>query len=132
MLLKSRMKWPWSQRAGRGSSLEHGLIRGGGSFLGRIRQEAAAKRDVPEAISIPGPLQGEMHAALDELLRRAQRAGAVRPEITTPDIITLLKGLLRSMNDAPPGRQTRPRRTGCSPSSPTDYGPTPDPAPGPQ
>jgi AcrR family transcriptional regulator len=73
------------------------------SFLGRIRQEAAAKRDVPEAISIAGPLQGEMHAALDELLRRAQKAGAVRPEITTPDIIILLKGLLRSMNDAPPG-----------------------------
>jgi hypothetical protein len=44
-----------------------------------------------------------MHAALDELLRRAQKAGAVRPEITTPDIIILLKGLLRSMNDAPPG-----------------------------
>jgi AcrR family transcriptional regulator len=73
------------------------------SFLGRIRQEAAAKRDVPEAISIAGPLQGEMHAALDELLRRAQKAGAVRPEITTPDIIILLKGLLRSMSDAPPG-----------------------------
>ena len=73
------------------------------SFLGRIRQEAAAKRDVPETLSIAGPLQGEMHAALDELLRRAQQAGAVRPEITTPDIVILLKGLLRSMNDAPPG-----------------------------
>jgi AcrR family transcriptional regulator len=73
------------------------------AFLGRIRQEAAAKRDVPDAISIAGPLQGEMHAALDELLRHAQKAGAVRPEITTPDIIILLKGLLRSMNDAPPG-----------------------------
>jgi AcrR family transcriptional regulator len=73
------------------------------AFLGRIRQEAAAKRDVPDAISIAGPLQGEMRAALDELLRHAQKAGAVRPEITTPDIIILLKGLLRSMNDAPPG-----------------------------
>jgi len=58
---------------------------------------------VPEAISIAGPLQREMHAALGELLRRAQEAGAVRPEITTPDIIILLKGLLRSINDAPPG-----------------------------
>ena len=72
-------------------------------FLGRIREEAAAKRDVPEALSIAGPLQAEMHAALGELLRRAQQAGAVRPEITTPDIIALLKGLLRSINDAPPG-----------------------------
>lgn len=72
-------------------------------FLGRIRQEAAAKRDMPDAIAIAGPLHNDMHAALDVLLRRAQQAGAVRPEITTPDIITLLKGLLRSINDAPPG-----------------------------
>lgn len=72
-------------------------------FLGRIRQEAAAKRDLPEAIAIAGPLQDDLHAALDTLLRRAQQAGAVRPEITTPDIIILLKGLLRSINDAPPG-----------------------------
>jgi AcrR family transcriptional regulator len=72
-------------------------------FLEQIRQEAAAKRDMPEALAIAGPLQGEMHAALDELLGRAQQAGAVRPEITTPDIIILLKGLLRSINDAPPG-----------------------------
>jgi len=76
-------------------------------FLGQIRQEAAAKRDVPEAISIEGPLQREMHAALGELLSRAQRAGAVRPEITTLDIIVLLKGLLRSINDAPPGPEGR-------------------------
>ena len=72
-------------------------------FLGRIRQEAAAKRDLPEAIAIPGPLQDDLHAALDALLRRAQQAGAVRPEITTPDIIVLLKGLLHSINDTPPG-----------------------------
>jgi AcrR family transcriptional regulator len=76
-------------------------------FLGRIRQEAAAKRDLPEAITIPGTLQEDLHAALDVLLRRAQRAGAVRPEITTPDIIILLKGLLRSINDAPPGTASR-------------------------
>jgi AcrR family transcriptional regulator len=72
-------------------------------FLGRIRQEAAAKRDLPEAIAITGSLQDDLHAAIDVLLRRAQRAGAVRPEITTPDIIVLLKGLLRSINDAPSG-----------------------------
>jgi hypothetical protein len=47
-------------------------------------------------------------------------------------LAALLKGLLRSMNDAPPARQTRPWRTGCSPLSPTDYGPALDPAPGPQ
>ena len=61
------------------------------------------KRDLPDAIAIAGPLQQELHAALDVLLRRAQQAGAVRADITTPDLITLLKGLLRSINDAPPG-----------------------------
>jgi AcrR family transcriptional regulator len=72
-------------------------------FLGRIRQEAAAKRDLPDAIAIDGSLQDDLHAALGVLLRRAQQAGAVRPEITTPDIIILLKGVLRSINEAPPG-----------------------------
>jgi AcrR family transcriptional regulator len=72
-------------------------------FLMRIRQEAAAKRDLPEAIAITGSLQDELLAALDVLLRRAQEAGAVRPEITTPDLIILLKGLLQSIKDAPPG-----------------------------
>jgi AcrR family transcriptional regulator len=76
-------------------------------FLGRFRQEAAAKRDLPEAIAITGSLQEELHAALGELLRRAQQAGAVRPEITTADLIVLLKGLLRSINDAPPGPASR-------------------------
>ncbi len=78
-------------------------------FLGRIRQEAAVKRDLPEAIAIAGSRQDELHAALDALLRRAQQAGAVRPEITTPDIISLLKGLLRSINDAPPGAASQAR-----------------------
>ena len=72
-------------------------------FLGRFRQEAAAKRDLPDAIAISGPLQHDLHAALDVLLRRAQQAGAVRPDITTPDLIVLLKGLLRSISDLPPG-----------------------------
>jgi AcrR family transcriptional regulator len=70
-------------------------------FLGRIRQEAAAKRDLPDAIAIAGSLQDDLHAALDVLLRRAQEAGAVRPDITTPDLIILLKGLLRSISDTP-------------------------------
>jgi AcrR family transcriptional regulator len=72
-------------------------------FLGRFRQEAAAKRDLPDAIAIGGPLQHDLHAALDVLLRRAQQAGAVRPDITTQDLIVLLKGLLRTINDLPSG-----------------------------
>jgi AcrR family transcriptional regulator len=72
-------------------------------FLGRFRQEAAAKRDLPDAIAIPGSLQDELHAALDVLLRRAQQAGAVRADVTTQDLIALLKGLLATINDRPPG-----------------------------
>ena len=37
------------------------------------------------------------------LLRRAQQAGAVRADITTPDLMALLKGLLHTINDRPPG-----------------------------
>ena len=72
-------------------------------FLGRFGQEASAKRDLPDAIAITGPLQHDLHAALDVLLRRAQHAGAVRPDITTPDLIVLLKGLLRGISDLPSG-----------------------------
>jgi AcrR family transcriptional regulator len=72
-------------------------------FLGRFRQEAAAKRDLPDAIAIPGALPEELHAALDVLLRRAQEAGAVRADVTTQDLVALLKGLLQAINDRPPG-----------------------------
>jgi AcrR family transcriptional regulator len=72
-------------------------------FLGRFRREVAAKRDLPDAIAVPGPLQDELHAALDVLLRRAQRAGAVRADITISDLLALLKGLLHTINDRPSG-----------------------------
>jgi AcrR family transcriptional regulator len=72
-------------------------------FLGRFRQELAAKRDLPDAIAVPGSLQDDLRAAIDVLLRRAQQAGAVRADITTPDLMTLLKGLLAAINGRPPG-----------------------------
>ncbi len=51
-------------------------------FLTRIAGEAAAKRDLPDAISVAGSLREDLFAALDLLLRRAQQAGAVRAGIT--------------------------------------------------
>jgi len=69
-------------------------------FLARIRQEAAAKRDLPDAIAVAGSLQDSLNAALDVLLRHAQRAGAVRGDIATPDLIVLLKGMFASMREA--------------------------------
>lgn len=70
------------------------------AFLARVAQEATVKRDLPDAIAIAGALQDDLHAALDVLLHRAQQAGAVRGDISTPDIIVLLKGLIRSIQDA--------------------------------
>ena len=68
-------------------------------FLARIGQEAAVKRDLSDAIAIPGALQDEMHAALALLLRRAQRAGSVRANITAAELIALLKGVLEGIRD---------------------------------
>jgi AcrR family transcriptional regulator len=72
-------------------------------FLARISEEAAAKRDLPDAIAIAGSLHDALHAAFDVLLRRAQESGAVRADIGTADLIVLLKGMFASIRDASPG-----------------------------
>jgi AcrR family transcriptional regulator len=72
-------------------------------FLDRLAAEATAKRDLPDAIAVPGALQGAIHSALDQLLTRAQAAGAVRPGITAADLIVLFKGLFASLRSAAPG-----------------------------
>ncbi|MBO0804323.1 MAG: TetR/AcrR family transcriptional regulator [Nocardiopsaceae bacterium] len=72
-------------------------------FLGRLAGEAAAKRDMPDAIEVAGALRQDIFEALDLLLRHAQRAGAVRGDITAPDLIVLLKGLILSVQDTPQG-----------------------------
>jgi AcrR family transcriptional regulator len=81
-------------------------------FLTRIAGEAAAKRDLPDAIAIAGSLQQDLYAALGVLLRNAQDAGAVRADISAPELILLLKGLIRSIQDtsadaADPGMRDR-------------------------
>jgi hypothetical protein len=68
-------------------------------FLARVAAESAAKRDLPDAISVAGSLRDELNAALELLLQRAQRAGAVRADVRTPDLIVLLKGLFASLAD---------------------------------
>lgn len=69
-------------------------------FLARVAEEAAAKRDLPDAIAIAGSLQEALQAALDLLLRRAQQAGAVRADIATGDLIVLFKGVIASIGEA--------------------------------
>ena len=68
-------------------------------FLARVAAESAAKRDLPDAISIAGSLREDLNAAVDVLLRRAQQAEAVRADVRTPDLIVLLKGLFASLGD---------------------------------
>jgi AcrR family transcriptional regulator len=72
-------------------------------FLDRMGQEAAAKRDLPDAISVDGAVQQRLGEAFGALLHRAQQAGAVRPDITMDDLIVLLKGLMSSVRCVPPG-----------------------------
>src|SRR6266571_7376270 len=66
-------------------------------YLARIAEESAAKRDLPDAISIAGSLREDLFTALDLLLRRAQQAGAVRAGVRTSDLIVLLKGMFASL-----------------------------------
>jgi hypothetical protein len=50
----------------------------------------------------------ELHGALEVLLARAQTAGAVRGDVTVPDLIALLKGLLQVVRaDPDPGLRRR-------------------------
>ncbi len=69
------------------------------AFLGRMADEAAAKRDMSDAITVPSELRDSLHAALGGLLHRAQEAGAVRADITTVDLVALMKGMLQSMHE---------------------------------
>lgn len=69
-------------------------------FLARLREEALAKRDIPDAIAVPGALQEALHGALEVLLTRAQQAGAVRGDVTALDLFVLLKSAMTAFHDA--------------------------------
>jgi AcrR family transcriptional regulator len=77
-------------------------------FLLRLADEAAAKRDLPQAIAVPGTVQDELRSSLGLLLRNAQNAGAVRSGVTAADLVVLLKGMLVSLQQDPdPGLRDR-------------------------
>ncbi|SDG11693.1 transcriptional regulator, TetR family [Lentzea fradiae] len=69
------------------------------AFLARMAEEASAKRDLSDAITVPSELRDNLHAALGGLLTQAQEAGAVRRDVTTKDLVSLMKGLLQSLHD---------------------------------
>ncbi|MFB9906936.1 TetR/AcrR family transcriptional regulator [Allokutzneria oryzae] len=72
-------------------------------FLARLGDEVVAKRDLSDAISVPSSVRDELHAVMDELLRGAQRVGAVRADIEASDLVVLLKGVLAGIHDASVG-----------------------------
>ncbi|MQA03205.1 MAG: TetR family transcriptional regulator [Streptosporangiales bacterium] len=71
-------------------------------FLGRLADTAAAKKDLTDALAGAGVATDsniaaatqEMQGALGVLLDRAQRAGAVRKDVTGEHLVALLKGAL--------------------------------------
>ncbi|MGW6931625.1 TetR/AcrR family transcriptional regulator [Lentzea sp. NPDC054927] len=69
------------------------------AFLSRMADEAAAKRDLSDAITISPDLRKSLHAALGGLLHRAQEAGTVRADVTATDLVVLMKGMLQSMHE---------------------------------
>ena len=82
------------------------------ALLGRIAEEAVAKRDLPDALGGVGEAavavaRTELHGALDALLARARAAGAVRAGIGAAELIALLKGLLQAVQGE---RRPRPPR----------------------
>jgi AcrR family transcriptional regulator len=102
-------------------------------FLARLADEAAAKRDLPDALGGAGAAavalaRTELHAALDDLLARAREAGAVRPGIGAPELLALLKGLLQAMQESAdpdlPARLVAVVRDGLRP--PPDHSSTED------
>jgi AcrR family transcriptional regulator len=69
------------------------------AFLGRMAEQAAAKRDMSDAITVSPALRKGIHAALGTLLGRAQEAGSVRADVTATDLVVLMKGLMQSMHE---------------------------------
>ena len=70
------------------------------SFVERLGREGALKRDLVEAFAYDGvhlqlgdaPIVRALTDVLAELLFRAQRAGAVRSDISVDDVVALLTG----------------------------------------
>jgi AcrR family transcriptional regulator len=70
------------------------------SFVGRLAREGALKRDLVQALSHDGvrlqlgsaPILRALTDVLAELLRHAQRARAVRSDVSVDDVMALLTG----------------------------------------
>jgi AcrR family transcriptional regulator len=112
----------------RASSSEPGAALSG--FMDRIVAEAIAKQDLVDALAradvditaAVSETAADISDAIGVLLARAQRAGAVRRDIGTAELMGLLSGLMRavrspSASTADPGLMLAVLRAGLAPQN---------------
>ena len=84
-------------------------------FLSRLLDEGAAKKDLAHALAGSGfeltsaPYRRGVRAAVRALLARAQRAGAVRPDLDVDEVLALVKGTLVAVDARGGGPRARRR-----------------------
>lgn len=86
-------------------------------FIGRLVEEAAPKRDLVDALASGGielsaALAGtaaQLRSEIGDLLVRAQRTGAIRDDVTTADLMALIRGILFALRPGSAG-PTDPHR----------------------
>ncbi|MGW4117612.1 TetR/AcrR family transcriptional regulator [Nocardia sp. NPDC004711] len=83
-------------------------------FLEKLVLQGGVKRDLADALranggEYPRTVSRDLEAALGTLLSRAQQAGAVRPDISVGDLLTIIKGIFLAAHDtgATPGLRER-------------------------
>lgn len=74
-------------------------------FLAMMVLEGGVKRDLADALragggEYPRTVSHDLKEALGILLSRAQDAGAVRPEISVDDLLTIIKGVFLAVHEA--------------------------------
>jgi AcrR family transcriptional regulator len=78
-------------------------------FIGRLVDEAAPKRDLVDALASGGAetsdalvaTAAQLQNEIGHLLGRAQSMGAIRNDITTADLMGLIRGILFAMGPGP-------------------------------
>jgi AcrR family transcriptional regulator len=78
-------------------------------FVAHMVHEAAPKQDLVDALGGAGAdvrtavaaTAGELRDEVGHLLTRAQQCGAVRPDLTAADLMTLMAGLLHALRARP-------------------------------
>ena len=86
-------------------------------FIGRLVEEAAPKRDLVDALADGGAdfsaalaaTAAQLRSEIGDLLARAQSTGAIRDDVTTADLMALIRGILLALRPGSDG-QTNPHR----------------------